>query len=57
MSTMMDSVAGKGRNLSTNVWIALLVVSLVVFAGNTVVRHRQGVPPRRRQYLGIATCR
>ncbi|WP_374383016.1 methyl-accepting chemotaxis protein [Thermomonas sp.] len=36
MSTLMDSVAGKGRNLSTNAWIALLVGSLVVFAGNTL---------------------
>ena len=36
MSTMMDSVAGKGRSLSTNAWIALLVGSLVVFAGNTL---------------------
>ncbi len=36
MSTMMDSVAGKGRSLSTNAWIALLIGSLVVFAGNTL---------------------
>ena len=36
MSTMIDSAAGKGRNLSTNAWIALLVGSLVVFAGNTL---------------------
>ncbi|QDA56792.1 methyl-accepting chemotaxis protein [Thermomonas aquatica] len=36
MSTMMDNVAGKGRNLSTNAWIALLIGSLVVFAGNTL---------------------
>ncbi|MEO5628758.1 MAG: methyl-accepting chemotaxis protein [Thermomonas sp.] len=36
MSTMMDSVAGKGRSLSTNAWIVLLVGSLVVFAGNTL---------------------
>jgi len=33
---MMDNVAGKGRNLSTNAWIALLIGSLVVFAGNTL---------------------
>jgi twitching motility protein PilJ len=32
----MDSAAGKGRNLSTNFWIWLLVGSLVVFAGNTL---------------------
>ncbi len=36
MSTMMDSVAGKGRNLSTNFWIWMLIGSLVVFAGNTL---------------------
>ncbi|MGV8923528.1 MAG: methyl-accepting chemotaxis protein [Thermomonas sp.] len=36
MSTMMDSVAGKSRSLSTNAWIALLIGSLVVFAGNTL---------------------
>ena len=36
MSTMMDSVAGKGRNISTNFWIWLLIGSLLVFAGNTI---------------------
>ena len=36
MSTMMDSVAGKGRNLSTNFWIWLLIGSLVVFGANTL---------------------
>ena len=36
MSTLMDSAAGKGRNLSTNFWIWLLIGSLVVFAGNTL---------------------
>lgn len=36
MSKLMDSAAGKGRNLSTNFWIWLLVASLVVFAGNTL---------------------
>ena len=36
MSTVIDSVAGKGRNISTNVWIWLLVASLAVFAGNTI---------------------
>jgi twitching motility protein PilJ len=32
----MDNVAGKGRNLGTNVWVIALVASLVVFAGNTL---------------------
>ncbi|WP_297830656.1 methyl-accepting chemotaxis protein [Thermomonas sp.] len=36
MSTMMDTAAGKGRNLSTNFWIWMLIGSLVVFAGNTL---------------------
>ncbi len=36
MSTMMDTAAGKGRNLSTNFWIWLLIVSLAVFAVNTL---------------------
>ena len=36
MSNLMDSAAGKGRNLSTNFWIWLLIGSLVVFAGNTL---------------------
>jgi twitching motility protein PilJ len=36
MSTLMDSVAGKGRNISTNFWIWLLIGSLLVFAGNTL---------------------
>ena len=36
MSTLMDTVAGKGRSLSTNFWIWLLVGALVVFAGNTL---------------------
>jgi twitching motility protein PilJ len=31
----MDNVAGKGRNIGTNVWLGLLVVSLVVFGANT----------------------
>ncbi len=35
MSTMMDSVAGKGRNLSTNFWIWLLLGSLLVVGANT----------------------
>jgi len=37
MSTVMDTVAGKGRNVGANVWIWMLVGSLVVFAGNTLV--------------------
>src|SRR4249919_1163039 len=36
MSTVMDTAGGKGRNLSTNAWIGLLIVSLLVFAGNTL---------------------
>ncbi|MFC7302015.1 methyl-accepting chemotaxis protein [Cognatiluteimonas weifangensis] len=36
MSTVMDTVAGKGRNVGTNVWIWLLILSLLVFAGNTI---------------------
>ncbi|MES2857827.1 MAG: methyl-accepting chemotaxis protein [Pseudomonadota bacterium] len=36
MSTMMDSVAGKGQNLSTRAWAAILVLSLVVFGANTL---------------------
>ncbi len=35
MSTVMDNVAGKGRNIGTNVWIVLLVLSLLVFGANT----------------------
>ena len=37
MSTAMDNIAGKGRNLSTNFWLGLLVASLPFFsyvAGN-----------------------
>jgi twitching motility protein PilJ len=36
MSTVMDTAAGKGRNIGTNVWLGLLIGSLVVFAGNTL---------------------
>ncbi len=36
MSTMMDSVAGKGQNLSTRAWATILVVSLIVFGANTL---------------------
>jgi twitching motility protein PilJ len=35
MSTPMDTVAGKGRDQSTSLWLWVLVVSLLVFAGNT----------------------
>ena len=35
MSTVMDSVAGKGRSSGTTVWLWVLVISLVVFAANT----------------------
>jgi twitching motility protein PilJ len=31
----MDNIAGKGRNISTNFWLGLLVASLVVFGANT----------------------
>ena len=36
MSTLMDSVAGKGQNLSTRAWAAILVLSLIVFGANTL---------------------
>ncbi len=36
MSTAVENVAGKGRNVGTNLWIWLLVISLIVFAGNTL---------------------
>jgi twitching motility protein PilJ len=32
----MDSVAGKGQNLSTRAWAAILVLSLIVFGANTL---------------------
>jgi twitching motility protein PilJ len=32
----MDNAGGKGRTFSTNAWIGLLIVSLLVFAGNTL---------------------
>ena len=34
MSTMMDNVAGKGRDIKINTWVALLVGSLVVLGAN-----------------------
>ena len=36
MSTTMDSAAGKGQNLSTRAWMAILILSLLVFAANTI---------------------
>jgi twitching motility protein PilJ len=36
MSTLMDSVAGKGQNLSTRAWAVILVLSLIVFGANTL---------------------
>jgi twitching motility protein PilJ len=35
MSTVMDTVAGKGRNLGTNFWLVLLGLSVLVFGLNT----------------------
>ncbi|GAB2501708.1 methyl-accepting chemotaxis protein [Lysobacter humi (ex Lee et al. 2017)] len=35
MSTVMDSVAGKGRNIGVNTWLTVLGVSVLVFAANT----------------------
>ncbi len=35
MSTVMDAVAGKSRNLGTNFWLLLLVGSIAVLAANT----------------------
>ncbi|TBR06681.1 MAG: methyl-accepting chemotaxis protein [Lysobacter sp.] len=35
MSTVMDSVAGKGRNVGINTWVALLIGSLVILGANT----------------------
>jgi twitching motility protein PilJ len=35
MSTVMDTVAGKGRSQSTNLWLWVLAISLLVFAANT----------------------
>ena len=35
MSTVMDNVAGKGRNMGTNFWLLLLAGSVIVFAANT----------------------
>jgi twitching motility protein PilJ len=35
MSTVMDTVAGKGRSQGINLWLLILALSLVVFAANT----------------------
>jgi twitching motility protein PilJ len=35
MSTVVDTVAGKGRGLGSNFWIAALVATLVIFGANT----------------------
>lgn len=35
MSTVMDTVAGKGRNIGVNTWLAVLGVSVLVFGANT----------------------
>ena len=35
MSTVMDTVAGKGRNMGTNFWLIVLAVALVIFGANT----------------------
>jgi twitching motility protein PilJ len=35
MSTVMDSAAGKGRNIGTNVWLLILVGSILIFGANT----------------------
>ncbi|MGH8031298.1 MAG: methyl-accepting chemotaxis protein [Luteimonas sp.] len=35
MSTVMDGVAGKGRNMGTNFWLIVLAIALVVFGANT----------------------
>ena len=36
MSTSIDNLAGRARGIGSNVWIWLLLVSLVVFAANTL---------------------
>ena len=35
MSTVMDSVVGKGRSQSTTLWLWVMAISLVLFAANT----------------------
>lgn len=36
MSTTIDNMAGRARGIGSNVWIWLLLVSLLVFAANTI---------------------
>lgn len=36
MSTTIDNLAGRARGIGSNVWIWLLLISLVVFAANTL---------------------
>ena len=42
MSTVMDNVAGKGRNLGVNFWLVALALSVLVFGLNTGVATYQG---------------
>ncbi len=35
MSTVMDNMAGAGRNVGTNTWLGLLILSLLIFGANT----------------------
>ena len=35
MSTVMDTVAGKSRNIGTNVWLLILGGAILVFGANT----------------------
>ena len=48
MSTVMDSVAGTGRNIGVNTWLTILGISVLVFAVNT------GVATYRANQLGGA---
>lgn len=49
MSTVMDSVAGKGRNIGVNTWLTILGISVLVFAVNT------GIATYRANQLGSAS--
>ena len=49
MSTVMDSVAGTGRNIGVNTWLTILGISVFVFAVNT------GVATYRANQLGGAS--
>jgi twitching motility protein PilJ len=42
MSTTMDNVSGKARNLGVNFWLIVLAISVVVLAANTGVATWQG---------------